>query len=267
MENFRFLKKIKEKLILNEVDLNHNEVNTLLDEQIEEDMSGVSLFRSLNELKILRKIFLKPRHRKLLPTVLLNIKRKESLEVQEKTEDNPLTEDLRIDHALEQLFTNNPKSEVEKIIDDYIIDHLPLNQSPKDEDKPPLPETSPPFKFNISEGQDQFSELSQPRDGFSEIDSPGISFKSPESSSLWSIPSKIPNNPNRGRRQKMSIFRTQKSSKRAGEPRRIIVRNNLKDERARNLKNYTEACDERKFQISHLPIKGTKKTRPGLNYE
>ena len=265
----RFGENRNQNKILKEEAFDLKQVNKLLNEQIKESLSGVSLFRSLNELKILRKIFLKPKHRKLLPMVLLNIKRQESLQNHQENQVGPLptNSNLSVDQALEQLNSEEPKSEIEKIIDEYIIDHLPLKRAPKVEEKPPpppSPQIPPPFKFNLSEGRDQFSELNTPGEGLSDLESPRLSLKS-QLSSLRSIPSKIPNNPTRGQRNKMSkmsIFRTLKSNKKVSTSKKILVRNNLQGERTRNLKKYGHPGEGREVQINQLPEKEMKRARP-----
>ena len=54
------------------------EAKNLLKQQMNQHFSAISLFKRLNELKVLSNIFFKPRHKKLLPIVLLSETAKEN---------------------------------------------------------------------------------------------------------------------------------------------------------------------------------------------
>ena len=118
----------------------------ILNEQIEENMNGVALFTSLNEMKLLRKILLKPRQRKLLPLVLHNMK-KEELAKEEKKEEkdkkgkaknyvegDEWEKEMSISEALDKLTDHNtPKSEIEQAVDDFLLKYLPVDAAPRNQ--------------------------------------------------------------------------------------------------------------------------------------
>ena len=120
------------------------QINGLLKQQIKENLSGINLFRSLNQLKILTEIFFKPRHEKLLPMVLLNIldrknkrKEKETKSYRRGIESNNNrarrqvkgVDDLTEEEAYREMLKNEPRTEIERIIDDFMINNLPIEPS------------------------------------------------------------------------------------------------------------------------------------------
>ena len=111
-------------------------VEELIDKQIEKNMSGISLCKSLNHLEILMKIFFKPRHKKLLPVILLNLinKNPKNKDVSEKDHTKDPCHQLGLDldeekfsmeQAYQKITKNQPKTEIEKIMDDFFIEHAP----------------------------------------------------------------------------------------------------------------------------------------------
>ena len=132
-------------------------VEELIDKQIEKNMSGISLWRSLNHLEILMKIFFRARHKKLLPVVLLNLLNKNTKNHNEtkthnqngKNNDFSIDQDdqeLTMDEAYDQITKNQPETEIEKIMDDFFIEHAPeyfqTHQSAKSSKRPPLQSTT-----------------------------------------------------------------------------------------------------------------------------
>ena len=245
-----YLGGLRTKTLLKESEMSSKQLNSLLDKQIDENLSGVSLFRSLNELKILRKIFFKPRHKKLLPMVLLNLKHQETQKQAKEEKQSKLSvgriqyhpeglkEDITIDEALEQLKSETQKSDLDKVMDTFILEHLQANDSYKISQKPPPPNLSPPFKFSVPEAkQEEFSEIHFPGQGMSEPDSPRVSVNSIGGSSLRSIPAKMaknPASPNPRKQLKMSNFRRMKSKKLSGSIKRMKVRNLNENSATRN---------------------------------
>ena len=251
--------------IINEDIMNSKQLNKLVDEQIDESLSGVALFRSLNELKVLRKIFLKPKHRKLLPLVLLNLKQQELLQNQQENQVGPAltNQDLSVDQALEKLNSEEPSSEIEKVINEFIIDNLPLKRAPQGQEKPPPSSQIPdPFKFNLAENQDQFSDLNNPGEGLSRLDSPRLSLKS-QGSILRSIPSKIQNDPQKRPKKKMTILGTLKPKTKVSKTKTLMTSNsNVQDGRQRSPKRYGHPGEDGQVQMSQLSRKGRSKSRP-----
>ena len=113
----------------------------LIDKQIEQNMSGISLCKSLNHLQILMKIFFKPRHKKLLPVILFNLLSKESknqgegvvVGVQPSQDDETVDkegekeEGLTMEQAYERISDRltESRSEVEKLMDDFFLQNAP----------------------------------------------------------------------------------------------------------------------------------------------
>ena len=144
-------------------------VEKLLNRQIAENFSGISLFKKLNELKVITDIFLKPRHLKLLPVVLLTKMDKESIkeaEIQQnkkkstkrgseanlrtrlrtrhteprkntKTTKKPESDNLN--DAYNKILENKPNSNlIERVVDDYFIERISsyLNRHQNDQNLP-----------------------------------------------------------------------------------------------------------------------------------
>ena len=97
-------------------------VEELIDKQIEKNMSGISLWRSLNHLEILMKIFFRERHKKLLPVVLLNLIKKNS---SGKLFNHSTEQEITLEEAYEQITNIQPSTEIEKIMDDFFTEHAP----------------------------------------------------------------------------------------------------------------------------------------------
>ena len=128
----------REKMARREKSRKIKKTKELLSQHIDEGLDGISLFKRLDELKILGKIFFKSHHKTLLPVVLLNLmneenERKRVLEkIREKNsvmakerilkykEDN-----LSLEQAFSKLTTTRSKNEIERLIDEFIIKSLP----------------------------------------------------------------------------------------------------------------------------------------------
>ena len=110
-------------------------VKGLLAQYIEHGLDGISLFKSLDELKILSKIFFKARHKKLLPIVLLNLMHKENEEKEKalRSHKNTLAyaitkseENMSMEQAYDQLSSHGGSSNlIEGLIDDFVLENLP----------------------------------------------------------------------------------------------------------------------------------------------
>ena len=174
-------------------------VDELLNQQINSNMSGISLFKNLNHLEILTKIFFKPRHRKMLPVVLLNLIDKENKNKQKamrstrgalayaitKSEEN-----MTLEQAFEQIRNKQPESEVERIMDEFIIKNSPdyFKQGKELKDPPPR-QLAKQNQFSlIPRGleidKDPFTELDSPRLDYSNPDTPRAEFSEINSSKL-----------------------------------------------------------------------------------
>ena len=234
--------------VLRRTDMNKNRINKLLKKQTEENMSGISLFKSLNEIKILRKMFFKPRHKKLIPMVLLNMKSEELDEEENEgrrpmsknqNEANEFDKDISIREALDQLTEKSSKTIEEKMMDSFILEYLPGSPDTHQQiqQKPPPPPPPLPFKFDFEEDKgDQFSEIQSSREGHSEPDSPRLSVKSP-GFSRRSISSNNPLSRSRPRLQKkMSIFSPKKKKRLVGTKKIMIKRNMMQGSSTRHLK-------------------------------
>ena len=129
-DKLKFAKKEKSKKIL--------KTRELLSQHIEEGLDGISLFKRLDELKILGKIFFKPHHKALLPVVLLNLMNEENerKKLMEKTKRKKSViaserslmykeEKLSLEQAYNKLTTTRPMNEMERLIDEFIIKSLP----------------------------------------------------------------------------------------------------------------------------------------------
>ena len=179
---FGLLKRKKKEIICH-----RKKVNNLLNEQIEENFNGISLFKSLNELKILRKLFFKPRHRKLLPIILINMKEREKAAepaenyAKKKIPNQSTTseklspeEEISVQEAIDRLSCESsqsqPKSSFERAMDEFVLEHLQGGKSCEEvrQMKPPPPPQQTLFKFlGREEKGPDFKE-------FSEIGSLGI---------------------------------------------------------------------------------------------
>ena len=125
-------------------------IDRLLDEEIDKNMSAISLLRRLNELEILTKIFLKAEHKKLLPVVLLNMADRESKSEQESGGIcqeglqlgailNPDERDMTLEQAYEKISRNEPSNEIERIVDSFILKNAPefFKRAPQQQKDPP----------------------------------------------------------------------------------------------------------------------------------
>ena len=140
----------------------HPNVEELIDQQIEKNMNGVCLCQSLNHLQILMKIFFKPRHQKLLSVVLLNLIDQENknkhLHAQEgRTSEEPDVteviepeeEKLTMEQAYDRIRLGQPKTEIEKIMDDFFLENTPdyFKPSPDTKKKASRGSGKPSFSF------------------------------------------------------------------------------------------------------------------------
>ena len=63
----------------NDVMIRTEELEDLLDSTIEDNESGIRLFKAMNELNVLKKIFLKPQHETLIPVLSMHLKKMEGI--------------------------------------------------------------------------------------------------------------------------------------------------------------------------------------------
>ena len=212
--------------------LNEKLIKDLMREQLEENLDGVFLFRSLNELKVLRNIFFKPRHRKVLAIVLMKIKKEEILRQQEEKNrqkqqkknkykaKNSISDDnnnISVEEALERLADNSDKPEIEQIMDSYLLQYLTGSitrvgkQTIKILKEAPSP-ASREIKFNIRvPDENPFNTINSPAEGLNEKESSEMRIRSPGSfsnrSDISVSQSRLPP------RHKHSLFGTQNQKK------------------------------------------------------
>ena len=112
----------------------HEGVDELLNLKIEENLSGIALFKSLNHLEILSRIFFKPRHRKLLPVILLNLVEEEKKINKESNnsekrgqifEETNVEKEMTLEQAYNRVRNSEPESEVERMLDEFMMAHAP----------------------------------------------------------------------------------------------------------------------------------------------
>ena len=186
-------------------------INQLLDQQIEENLSGISLFKSLNELKVLSRIFFKPAHKKLLPILLLKMKERENNEREKEArptfkpaKGQPYgissgPEQMSFRQAYFTIINKKPTSEIERVMKEFIIDHLPTHHTKEVDKNPPIGHIS---KIEEEGGGIQQIDDIQQQPAQEDPSKPEISrlpFKQP---SVFSI---SPNKP-RKKRKKKSLF-------------------------------------------------------------
>ena len=111
-----------------------DEFDSLVEATLEENENGMGLFKALNELKILKNIFLKPRHETLIPALILHLKKIERIKEKKlkmktfakensKYKISPLIKKPKM--TLKEAYTKltnleEPETEVEKLIDEYM---------------------------------------------------------------------------------------------------------------------------------------------------
>ena len=150
----------------------------LIEEQIEQNMNGISLCRSLNQLEILLTIFFKARHKKLLPVILLNLLKKKPKNQAKKSngdrsqghdlrglsKEDPKEENMTMEQAYDQLNNTRPENEIEKIMDDFFLDNAPKYFKDRQAAKAPHPPPDPKWKIMkvVNMEPSQSSEHSQP---------------------------------------------------------------------------------------------------------
>ena len=120
----------------------------LLDSNIEENESGMDLFKNLNELKILKRILLKPRHEVLIPPLILHLKKIERItrrmesnkkpeimrsQVASKGKKKDSNSKLSLHQAYKKLCISRQGSSIERLIDDFMrINLQPYFEKNKD---------------------------------------------------------------------------------------------------------------------------------------
>ena len=122
-----------------EVKIKKDDLEELLDSTIEENESGIRLFKAMNDLKVFKKILLKPRHEALIPVLTMHLKKMERIKNSKNGRNHHITRSSRdaakpkktqenskmtLKEAFNRLGTSPPENQVESLIDEFMKTNL-----------------------------------------------------------------------------------------------------------------------------------------------
>ena len=123
----------------NAVVLESGELEGLLDSTIEERESGMRLIKILNELEALKAVLLKPRHERLIPALILHLKKIERIKIKTRKKpittskilpkklidkENSKTSKMTLKEAYSKLSSSKHRNPLERMIDSFMKQNL-----------------------------------------------------------------------------------------------------------------------------------------------